>query len=47
MRALVIGGTRFIGAHVVRQLHDRGVKVTVFHRGQSRNAVLPDIGVRT
>lgn len=43
MRALVIGGTRFIGAHVVRQLHDRGVKVTVFHRGQSRNAVLPDI----
>ena len=43
MRALVIGGTRFIGAHVVRQLHDRGVKVTVFHRGQSRNAALPDI----
>ncbi|MBN9045404.1 MAG: NAD(P)-dependent oxidoreductase [Rhizobiales bacterium] len=25
---LVIGGTRFIGAHVVRRLHDAGAEVT-------------------
>ncbi len=29
----MIGGTRFIGAHVVRQLADRGHAVTVYHRG--------------
>ncbi|MBY6240891.1 NAD-dependent epimerase/dehydratase family protein [Methylosinus sp. Sm6] len=43
MKALVIGGTRFIGAYVVRRLHDAGVETTVFHRGTSRHPVLPDI----
>lgn len=41
MQVLVIGGTRFIGAHAVRLLHDAGAHVTVFHRGTSRNPVLP------
>lgn len=41
MQVLVIGGTRFIGAHAVRCLHDAGAHVTVFHRGTSRNPVLP------
>jgi len=40
MNTLVIGGTRFIGAHVVRQLVDGGHAVTVYHRGQ-HEAVLP------
>ncbi|SDE94373.1 NAD-dependent epimerase/dehydratase family protein [Rhodospira trueperi] len=43
MKALVIGGTRFNGAHVVRRLHDAGVPVTAFHRGTSSNPVLPEI----
>lgn len=43
MRALVIGGTRFIGAHVVRRLFDAGAEVTVFHRGTSDNPVLPAV----
>lgn len=34
MNILVIGGTRFIGAHVVRQLADGGHAVSVYHRGQ-------------
>jgi 2'-hydroxyisoflavone reductase len=35
MRILMIGGTRFIGRHVVEQALDRGHDVTVFHRGQT------------
>src|SRR5579884_4005429 len=33
MRVLIIGGTGFIGSHVVRRLHHLGHAVTVFHRG--------------
>lgn len=43
MKVLVIGGTRFIGAHVVRHLHDAGASVAVLHRGTSINPILPDI----
>lgn len=35
MRALVIGGTGFIGRFVVAQLAGMGHRVTVFHRGNS------------
>jgi nucleoside-diphosphate-sugar epimerase len=40
VRVLVIGGTRFIGAHAVRQFVAAGADVTVFHRGRSE-ATLP------
>ncbi|MUH00670.1 NAD-dependent epimerase/dehydratase family protein [Scytonema sp. UIC 10036] len=35
MKILVIGGTNFIGPHVVRHLCHLGYEVTVFHRGQT------------
>ncbi len=43
MRILVIGGTNFIGPHVVRSLTDWGHNVTVFHRGQTESHVLDDV----
>lgn len=36
MRILVIGGTGFIGPHVVKRLHDAGHEVILFHRGQTQ-----------
>lgn len=42
MRILIIGGTRFIGPRVAAQLHERGHDITVFHRGQTADARLPE-----
>jgi len=43
MRVLIIGGTRFIGAHAARAFHERGLDVTVFHRGRTENRELPPV----
>lgn len=43
MKVLVIGGTRFIGAHVVQALNEAGAEVTVFHRGKTANPLLPNV----
>jgi nucleoside-diphosphate-sugar epimerase len=43
MKALVIGGTRFVGAHVVIRLVDAGHDVTVLHRGITTHAALPKV----
>ena len=37
MHILIIGGTRFIGPCVARQLTAQGHRVTVFHRGQTED----------
>ena len=39
MKILIIGGTRFIGVRVVRQLIEEGNQVTVFHRGQTQSQI--------
>jgi nucleoside-diphosphate-sugar epimerase len=36
---LILGGTRFVGPHVVGELLDAGHDVTVFHRGETENAL--------
>ncbi|MEP6756708.1 MAG: NAD-dependent epimerase/dehydratase family protein [Chthonomonadales bacterium] len=41
MRILVLGGTRFIGLHAVRQLASEGHELKLFHRGNTKPA-LPD-----
>jgi nucleoside-diphosphate-sugar epimerase len=44
MRILILGGTKFVGPHVVGQLAARGHEITIFHRGVTE-AELPK-GVR-
>ena len=41
MRILILGGTGFIGPHLVRQAQSRGHHVTIFTRGR-RDGELPD-----
>ena len=38
MKLLVLGGTRFLGRHIVQQALDTGHQVTLLHRGRSSNS---------
>ncbi len=42
MRILVIGGSRFLGRHIVRQALDRGHAVSLFNRGMSDPDAFPE-----
>ncbi len=46
MRILVLGGTRFVGWHLVQTLLDSGHHVTIFHRGRHPSP-FPEVEVRT
>ena len=39
MNILIIGGTRFMGPHIVNQLAAKGHRVAVFHRGETKTAL--------
>lgn len=43
MRVLVVGGTRFIGAAVVKELHAGNHEVVLFHRGETESEDLPPL----
>lgn len=43
MRILTIGGTRFVGRHVVEQAVSAGHELTVFHRGDAEPDDLPPV----
>lgn len=42
MRLLIIGGTRFVGRHMAEAATARGHEVTIFHRGQTGDDILPN-----
>src|SRR4051794_13037803 len=41
MRILVIGGSSFVGRHLVQTALDHGHEVTMFNRGQTNPGVFP------
>ena len=43
LRILVLGGTGFIGPHMVRYAIERGHTVTIFNRGRSNTHLFPDV----
>ncbi len=43
LRILVLGGTGFIGPHMVRRALDRGHTVTLFNRGRTNSQLFPDV----
>ncbi len=43
MRILMIGGTRFVGRHIVGAALAAGHDVTLFHRGQTGLGLFPDV----
>jgi 2'-hydroxyisoflavone reductase len=43
MKVLVLGGTRFVGRHVVEAARASGHEVSVLHRGKTGRALWPDV----
>jgi nucleoside-diphosphate-sugar epimerase len=43
LKVLIIGGTNFVGPHVVRRLAEVGHEVLVFHRGREETDLLPGV----
>ena len=43
LEILILGGTGFIGPHMVREALRRGHSVTLFNRGRTNNALFPDL----
>lgn len=40
---LIMGGTRFIGPHVIRAARERGHRLTMFNRGKTNPDLFPDV----
>ena len=43
VKMLILGGTGFIGPHMVRYALDRGHELTLFNRGRSNTDLFPDV----
>jgi len=43
LRILILGGTGFIGPHMVRRARERGHTLTLFNRGRSNTDLFPDV----
>ena len=44
MKILVLGGTQFVGRHMVQALLERGHTVSIFTRGQTADNLPPEVG---
>ncbi len=47
LRILILGGTGFIGPHMVREALRRGHAVELFNRGRTNNELFPDLRLHT
>ena len=43
LRILILGGTGFIGPHMVHRAQARGHSVTLFNRGRTNSDLFPDV----
>jgi len=43
LNILILGGTGFIGPHMVREALRRGHEVSLFNRGRTNNELFPDL----
>jgi len=43
LKVLILGGTGFIGPHMVREAQARGHEVTIFNRGKTHTELFPDV----
>ncbi|MFD1019280.1 SDR family oxidoreductase [Thalassobacillus hwangdonensis] len=43
MKVLILGGTVFVGRHIVEQALERGHEVTLFNRGKTNNDLFPEV----
>ena len=43
LRILILGGTGFIGPHMVRRALSRGHQITLFNRGRTNNDLFPEV----
>lgn len=43
LNILILGGTGFIGPHMVREALRRGHRITLFNRGRTNSALFPDL----
>lgn len=43
MKILILGGTKFVGRHLVDAARTRGHEITLFHRGKTNPELFPDI----
>ena len=43
MKLLVLGGTKFLGRHVVEAALARGDEVTLFNRGETNPELFPEV----
>ena len=45
LKILILGGTSFLGPHIVKDLHEHGHEITLFNRGTQNTSSLPEVEI--